>query len=392
LGNIPTSPRRYTLRALSPRSRINLAAFAYDLAGFLFTGAVFLRLPELTGSTAGGSESQLNGLVQALASGGYAALALRMGVWSDKMARHQSCRLGTVLSGTAALFAAGATSPVALAGLVVAYWCSNSLFWPALQGGLGDLAPDAERSRWVATFNVSWCLGKAGGFLVAGILVQVFGAKTAIAVAGGLAIAAGFAVPQLPSSGPRPDGAPSSVSSGRFLVAAWLANFAAFGVGNILVSQLPVLGRSLGEPPTLIDGQLFVLFGAQVVAFFVLVHWHGWIDRKKPFLFAGVAMAVPPLLLPGIESAWLRMPLLFVAGLSFGFAYQASLTYSLRRGGARGKRAGIHEAVLGTGASLLPLLAGQAAFLSGGLKGAFFLAGGAAALLALLQILLVRRA
>ena len=86
------------------------------------------------------------------------------------------------------------------------------------------------------------------------------------------------------------------------------------------------------------------------------------------------------------------MPLLFVTGLSFGFAYQASLTYSLRRGGARGKRAGIHEAVLGTGASLLPLLAGQAALLAGGVRGAFLVAGGAAALLALLQVWLVRRA
>jgi hypothetical protein len=58
-------------------------------------------------------------------------------------------------------------------------------------------------------------------------------------------------------------------------------------------------------------------------------------------------------------------------GLALALAYQASLHASLHRDQGRGSAAGIHEAVLATGSSAVPLLGGAIAA-SGGSRAAPF--------------------
>ncbi len=376
---------------MSPvRLRINLAAFCSDLAGFLALAAVFLRLPEITGSQAGGSESDLNGIVQALAAGGYAVLALRLGRWSDRFSWTASCRIGALASAAFAFLAAQSGTVLGVAGFAIANRVALSLFWPALQGGLGDLAPERDRTRWVASLNFSWSIGKAMGFLLAGAIVEWSGTQTALAVAGGISILSAFLVPSVVAVGPAHANVDPGRHARRFLWAAWLGNFLAFGLAGILASQLPVLGRSHGESPLVIESQLFLLFFSQTLMFVLLGRWHAWQNRAWPFWAGGALLVLATPLMPRVASAAWRAPLLIVVGCAFGFAYQASLVYSLRKAGARGAGAGMHEGILGLGACALPLLAGKAALSGGGASGAFYLAGAAGAVVVAGQGLLLR--
>ncbi len=376
---------------MSPvRLRINLAAFCSDLAGFLGIAAVFLRLPEITGSQAGGSESDLNGIVQALAAGGYAVLALRVGRWSDRLSWTASCRIGALASAAFAFLAARSDTVLGLAGFAIANRAALSLYWPALQGGLGDLAPDRDRTRWVASLNFSWSIGKATGFLAAGAIDEWAGTQTALAVAGGISILSAFLVPSVVAAGPGRARVAAKSDARRFLRVAWLGNFLAFGLAGILASQLPVLGRSHGESPLVIESQLFLLFFSQTLMFLLLGRWHAWQDRGWPFLAGGAFLVLATPLIPRVASAAGRAPLLVVIGCVFGFAYQASLTYSLRTAGARGAGAGMHEGILGLGACALPLLAGKAALSWGGAPGAFYFAAAAGAVVVAGQGLLLR--
>ncbi len=63
---------------------------------------------------------------------------------------------------------------------------------------------------------------------------------------------------------------------------------------------------------------------------------------------------------------------------------------SLRKAGARGAGAGMHEGILGLGSCALPLLAGKAALSWGGAPGAFYFAAAAGAVVIAVQGLVLR--
>jgi MFS family permease len=63
-------------------------------------------------------------------------------------------------------------------------------------------------------------------------------------------------------------------------------------------------------------------------------------------------------------------------GLGLGLAYHASITYSLTARATRGRRAGIHESLLGIGNFSFPLIGGLLASATGDLRMPYWFCAG----------------
>ena len=80
-----------------------------------------------------------------------------------------------------------------------------------------------------------------------------------------------------------------------------------------------------------------------------------------------------------------------VVGGCLGLTYASSIFYGLDRGAARGSSSGLHEAVLGAGASLVPFIGGHIADLVGFERAAYVFAPGAIAVALAAEVIILAR-
>ncbi|MCU0725941.1 MAG: MFS transporter [Planctomycetes bacterium] len=298
----------------------------------------------------------------------YALTALAGGRICDRFSRTTVARFGLGIS--AATFAAFALAtrpwhfylglPVVAFGL--------ALFWPALQAAIADESDGPSLARNLGVFNMAWSAGKGLGVLAGGILVEISGTAGFL---GAAAIAAGLFVlmPNVPSGGGggRPlfeNGATAPRREG-FRAAALVANFAAYGLATTIINLYTLwngaLGRG-GESYGIVVGTVFLF---QTIAFGILMLRPGWPYRLLPMLGPQVVTAAGAALLATRWPVAAAVGAAAAAGLGLGVAYAASIYYSLHTDAMRGRRAGLHEAILGSGNLLIPLLGGVAARLAG---------------------------
>lgn len=361
--------------------RLALAAFASDMGLYLLMLAVAWRASDL------GAGALLMGSIPLLYSGPYSALALVAGGRSDHGPRHRRIRAGAlVAAGGALLVARAASLPLVMLSVpVLGLGLAN--FWPSLQAAFSELRGGRDLGRLMGWFNVGWSSGKATGFLAGGALVAGLGAAPTSVVAALCFAGAAAAVPGLPLPGDHSEAVaadprrPPAHRQQRFLWSARLANALGFGLAALLTVHLPAQMRAEGTGAQLMGGFLGLVFVAQALGFLWLRAHAGWRYRALPLLLslllAGALAAVAPWLAGGRALLVLAPPL----GVALGFCYLSSIYYAVDAPGARGRRAGAHEASLGIASALLPLLAGAAGAL-GDSPTLPFLCGGAVALLA----------
>jgi MFS family permease len=245
-----------------------------------------------------------------------------------------------------------------------------SLFWPSLQAWIAEHSTGAEGlNRNLGRFNILWSIGLMLGPLATSYLWVVSHDLTFVLPSALLLLLIPVAL--LTPRGARPtemaDGAPSEEDGPHpeadlFLRLAWIGNFAAFFIGGIILAMFPKLGWELKYSEPSVGWLLFGYRLAQVLMFIYTSREARWQYRLWPLLAAeGVAAAGM------VVAAFARTPALFAigfatAGACAGVTYVASLFYSLHgREDGRGRNSGFHEAVLGSGGFLGPLLAGIAA-------------------------------
>lgn len=282
----------------------------------------------------------------------------------------------------------------------------SASFWPSVQSKLGEEARAGEMSGAIGGFNVAWSLGKAAGLLVAGRLFEWRPGAPFVLAASAAAIAAACAVATFgrardaipaPAPAPRPQEPPRPAEPPRsrrrkraFLIAALAANFLGYGVNALAIALVPKLGASLGLSPTVQGGLLAMTVAGQFAGFLLLRGSHAWAYRAGPLLAVEALFAAAALPL-ALATRWpLLLPSLFCYGLFLSVSYASSIFYSLDFDERRGLRTGIHEAALGTGGFVLPLLGARVAA-SGGTRLPYVLAGAAAAGLALVQAVFFAR-
>jgi dienelactone hydrolase len=142
----------------------------------------------------------------------------------------------------------------------------------------------------LATFNVSWSLGKGAGLLLGGLLTESIGARAALLVGAVPALMAAFALP-IGSEPARGSGEPARpVDPGRLvpLPIAWMTNALAFGLVGVVNVHAPpfLLHRGSGAADFgLLTGSIFAV---QTVTFLVTGDWALSEEGGLPFaLYAG---------------------------------------------------------------------------------------------------------
>jgi MFS family permease len=367
--------------------RLCAAAFLADLALYLVMTGVPYKAIAL------GAGPFVLGLLPAARALPYSLTTVGAGSRAEVGARLRRARRTLVLG---ALAAAGLLAVPAIPWIFVllaVVGVALAFFWPALQATLADLAGEGPMGGNLGWFNIAWSTGKSCGFLVGGALLAGLGFPALFAAAGASLLAVAWLVRTLPAGGgpapvpvqttvPPGEGAlppagPAPRAAGRFRTAAWIANATTFGIGAVLNHQYPKFLEELGRGEAFFGVYLGGIFAAQTLTFLVLMRTEAWHYRAAPLILAQVPVAGALALLPVLRQPVLILVTAPVVGFGLGVTYFASIYYSVASPRDRGRNAGMHEALLGAGALLLPFLGGWVAEATGRLSAPYLLAAGA---------------
>jgi hypothetical protein len=266
-----------------------------------------------------------------------------------------------------------------------------------VQASIADHSSAATLERNLGRFNLSWSLGKGGGFLLGGTLLAAIGPDGVLNIAAAVAFVLFFLLPW-PSrrigdaagaaSAPhrpvevRTEPTRTEALALRYRPIAWIANGAAYGLAATLLFHLPSLVELRGWGPRTYGIFLGSVYFTQTLVFALLTrHLDAWRFRRLRLYLPQALLAVAAISLPFAGRERLLVTA-FVAGVGLGVCYFSSLYYSLHTPSARGRNAGVHEALMGMGGMSLPLLGGW----MGRATGAFWLPFGFAAAAVLLAI------
>jgi MFS family permease len=374
------------------RVRRNLAyttAFLMDLT----LGAGLIAFTYLAKEEYHATPGQL-GLIALISAGVYCVASLMLGKISDRFGRRPSIIAGSLAG--AAVFAIG----VSTGGLWHIYFLMGASavamasFWPALEADISDNSTPLVLPRRIGRFNVAWCAGFAVTGLAAGGLCQLIGHLSVLLAAAVLGILIvplylfrTFEAEEPPPGEPNGRRAGASVErAAAFWKIALILNFAAMGANAALRYHVPTVTG--GERSALGGAYLSLLFGAEVLTFVVLGKWHGWHYRGAPLIGAVLLLVIGCALCGLSPSPWLFGSGCALIGIGCGLVYNSSIYYSVAAETQKGHRGGIHEAVLGLGAAVVPYVGGLLAIApwAGGQlawpTGTPFLAAGIAILIA----------
>lgn len=370
-GHLPARLRRGLLTLL-------VAAFAVELAVSVVRLAIqFLGIKY-------GASPMVLGLYGTVSAGIYGLMSLAAGHASDRFGRRLA-GVFVALMAVVWLIIGAQRSAYTILLLLPVFAAMLAYFWSPVQAWVGDLVGEArDLNTTLGSFNVLWTTGLMVGPVVCGYLWErsvyaPFVAGTAIALATAAAL---MTVPAVQRPGEDPSACPdaavgkaeshggpaarpstsamaSDPRADLLLPVAWVANLACYSSVGIVRALFPKLGIDLHFSEVTIGWVSFAFYAGQLAAFAAMRQIGGWHYRRLPLVGAAAVGSA------GMAWAYLaRSPLTFalafvVAGAAVGFAYVASLFYSLSAPPARrGLRAGISELTVGAGAALGPLVAG----------------------------------
>lgn len=357
-----------------------LAAFLNDAGLYLVFAALPFRALELGAGPVG------LGWLPTLYAGAYMFSASQGGRLSDRVPRLTLARVGCLLFAGGCLLLSFASSLATLYASVPTLGLAMGCFWAPIQAAVSERVPPSRLPEVVATFNISWSLGKGAGLILGGLLVELATPQTVTLLAVAPVLITAIVLPRRKAqaaavaaararetSGAAVTSGEEDVASPRELGLAWMTNAIAFGLVSTVNMHAPKFLLSVGSGPSDFGLLFGSVFGVQTITFLVLARFRPGRSSSRWALSLGVIAVVWFVLAPSF--AW-RLAAAVPFGIATGIAYEASLRASLRRPHGRGRATGMHEAVLGAGTSSMPLLAGAAASATGSLAAPFWVAGG----------------
>jgi MFS family permease len=253
-----------------------------------------------------------------------------------------------------------------LLALTVLFGAGVAGFWPSVIAWLSEGAHGARLAGRLTRFSVAWNIGLLLGFGIAGELYR-HGQRLAFFTSTGvivviialLFVPAGVEASVSDASGNAAGTAATTPPKGRgFRKTAWLANFAVnFALAGV-VALFPQLATHLGISPELHGALLALGRGAALASFVVLELLKFWRTRLWPLWVAQLACVAGVAWIGLAERTWMFALAFAITGAVSGYVYQASLLFTLEEIAERGKGGGFHEAILGSGMFLGPILAG----------------------------------
>ena len=304
------------------------------------------------------------------AIGGVGALVYALGcLVSGRLADRAGYRLCTAAASLAVALVClsylGAARVAHLFVLSALMGAASTALWPPMQAWLSRGKDRSQLLRAVGGFNVSFSLGLMVGPALGGFLYAA-NPDWPFAVSAGLmgCVFLGLAVMRVGESAPaeKDDPKPEPVTGPpHFVPIVWAANFATFFATAAIRTLFPKLATDLGiEPGTL--GQLMSLIAlAQLVAFICISRTDRWQFRLGPLAATQVLGLAALLGLVLGQSPGIFAVALLLHGVVIGVTFTYSIFHSLYATERPGQRTGYHEAVVGIGFFLGPLLGGLAA-------------------------------
>ena len=145
---------------------------------------------------------------------------------------------------------------------------------------------------------------------------------------------------------------------GSFLYIAWCANFVSWFNLGVMRNLFPKLGTELGFSSMLVGTLIFIITFTQTIMFFILGRTHRWHYRLGPILLFQFLSFLSLWIFVFSSSVIYFATAMIFLGLSAGLTYFSSIFYSLYGSLDKGRKSGLHEAVIGTGALFGPLAGG----------------------------------
>lgn len=379
-------------RLTAPAKRLMIVAFLVDFGVACLGLGIQWRAIDM------GASPLVLGLLGTVSAAAYTLVCLFAGSISDRLGRRLPAVIACVAAATIWLLMLTTPTEYHLLALMPFSGGALALLWPAMQAWLAEFSEGSRHqlNRTISLFNVSWTAGIMLGPLAAGLLSHqpqylLFVIPALVTY---LSIALLYVTPAALKVGEAPVPLDTKVAPEKirlFLHLAWVGNFASWFCRAAVGAMFPALGEALQFPRLTVGVLIFVLSMAQLATFGLARLSHRWHYHLRALLFAE-CLGIAGMLV----AAYTRSPGGFVlaftlGGICAGITYVSSLMYSLEGSTeSRGKRSGLHEAVLGSGIVVGPLIGGSLAEVFN-LHMPFYAAAWAFAAAILVQVVLATR-
>jgi MFS family permease len=260
---------------------------------------------------------------------------------------------------------------------------SFAFFWAPLQNKLSTFTTASSLGPVLGIFNICWCCGVFVGPLISSWAYSLSGFYGSLAASGIIITAALFILaPAFPAAMPtlKPEPARNTPNHSRhaliFLSIARFAVFAGYFVVTGITRLFPRFATHFGIDVVTAGTLISVIFAAQALTFLVLRYTSRWQYSFKTLVILQTAAAAGLLLIPFARNMLAIGLILCLVGALIGLVYYSSLFYALALRDRAGRRSGIHEAMVGSGAAIGPLVGGWTGSLTGQPWAPFILGAG----------------
>jgi MFS family permease len=350
-------------RLLSPTRRLIGAAFVMDF-GAAMTG---LGLQNLGVYVLDAPNSVL-GLLPAMSSLAYMLSCMVSGLVSDRFGRRR-CAVAGCLGMALTWALTPNVGPWRNVLWVVPFsGVALSLFWPSILAWMAEYTTGGrkELTRNIGLFNIMWCSGFMVGPVVTGYLWPVSHALAfyvpAAVVLGLVAVIVTLPRAETASSDVGQAAEDGSENTGLFLAMARIGGFAIWFATSAVSALFPKIGEMLSLPTEVVGWLLFVFRAGQVAVFVYARYCQRWQYRLWPLLLVQTGAMAASLAVAWTSDVRVFGAAFVMLGVNAGLAYVSALFYALHgRQEGKGRSSGFHEAVVGSGIFLGPLVSGLVA-------------------------------
>lgn len=351
-----------------------------------------------------GLSSTFLGVLMAVTTAFFTVLAIPFGRLSDRIERRHILYAACLVLGAVSIGLPYCRNSTHLMLIFPGIGISMALFWPAYEAWLAEREGGGQLIRRVMLFNLFWSIGITLGpafssylygdanpfkpFYLAGIMTLLT-LVTIIANSWRTStsptnIDANTAEPPETLYPPRP-------VRTSYLNIARCANFTSWFTLGVLRRLAPKLTKEMGMLPSTFGNLMLTLGGVQTLAFVLLgtgysTRWH---YRFSPMLVVQLLAVISFLGIWNIQHTLLWVFAFGIIGVSAAFTYFSSLYYGLDRHVDKGNKSGWHEAILGLGILLGPLLGGILADSRFGTQSPYLLCAGAVGIAILVEIFIL---
>ncbi len=247
------------------------------------------------------------------------------------------------------------------------YTAAISGTWPALEASIVKVVARYSAAQRVALYNVVWALAGTAGLFVSGalflwnrnsvIFLPLFGHALQLVFIAMRKRSLDIAAPADPLVLSGGSGHISPVvRSPRFVHVAWLGNMLSYLAVSGVSALAPSIGERLGLAPHLCIWLICSMFCSRGLSFILFGMWEGWHYRWSLLIGSILFVPVGLSIIFFSQAIPLVIVIFVILGMLMGLIYSSSLYYSLDIGENKGENGGFHEAVLGIGLFLGPLV------------------------------------